>query len=370
LTTSFDTSIVSLPHTSYRIFTGMDILSMIGPVAQEEKIPHRVVTIADTVTQELFGNRVESSLKNFGFMTDGISVPPGESSKSLENVRKLYDRLYDLHIGRDTALLALGGGVIGDLTGFVAATYLRGLPYIQVPTTLLAQVDSSVGGKVGVNLPYGKNLVGAFYQPTFVFIDVQTLATLPERELRSGLAEVVKYGMILDERFLLQLEEKFDTLIVPELDQYPEIIKQCCAMKAIVVGRDEKEEGYREILNFGHTVGHAVEASTGYRVLTHGEAITYGMIAETLLSERTGRLSGKEADRLISILKRLNPPPLPDTLNAAEIYERMFGDKKVRKGKLRFTLLTRVGVAEPGVTPPEEPLKEILDELYRITPAV
>jgi 3-dehydroquinate synthase len=370
LTTLSDTITVSLPYTSYRIYTGMDILSMLGPIAVEENIPHRIVIIADTSTQKLFGKRIEGSLRNFGFTVDSITVSPGESAKSLETVRIIYDRLHNLHIGRDASLLALGGGVVGDLAGFVAATYLRGLPYIQVPTTLLAQVDSSVGGKVGVNLPYGKNLVGAFYQPAFVFIDVQTLSTLPIRELRSGLAEVVKYGMILDDEFMFSLERAIDRLLKPELELFPELIKQCCVMKAQVVGRDEREEGYREILNFGHTIGHAIEARTGYRILTHGEAITYGMIAEVLLSERVSGLSGDMSVRLIDILRRLNPPPLPGDLNTKHIYSALFGDKKIRGGKLRFTLISQVGNAVPGITPPEDTITETIERLLRITSAV
>ncbi len=340
---------------------------MIGSISVDEGLPNRIILVGDANTAELFAEKAMTSLENSGFKTDLLRIPPGEGVKTLETTAHLYDRLHSLQISRDSALFALGGGVVGDLAGFVAATYMRGLPLVQVPTTLLAQVDSSVGGKVGVNLPYGKNLIGAFYQPAFVFIDVQTLKTLPARELRSGLAEVVKYGAILDNAFLKGLRRSMNALLKPDLELYPGIINSCCSYKAGVVARDEKEGGYREILNFGHTVGHALESLTGYETLTHGEAITYGMITEIFLSVSVSSLPESDAGWMVELLQNLEPPPLPSRLTPEEIFTSMFGDKKVRGGRLRFTLLERPGHAVTGITPDEAAVKSSLDAMLKFS---
>jgi 3-dehydroquinate synthase len=327
-------------------------------------LPERVMIITDPNVEHLYASPVRSSLVNFGFNADCITIPGGEEHKTLDTVRYVYDKLNEADYGRDTAIMAVGGGVVGDLAGFVAATSCRGVPYVQVPTTLLAQVDSSVGGKVGVNMPYGKNLIGSFYQPRFVFTDVKTLTTLPVRELKSGMAEIIKYGAILDQELFGIVNGKIDALLKPEVIHFPDIIERCCLLKASVVERDEQESGYREILNFGHTVGHAIEALTNYTLLTHGEAITYGMMAEIHMSVNHCGLPFEDAQRLCKLLLRLSPPSLPDTIDEEKIYRAMFGDKKVRSGQLRLSLITALGEATFGESPDEHYIKQSLRKLF------
>lgn len=351
---------------SYPLYTGYEILSMIGPVASELHVPERIIIITDPNIENLYAAHVHSALINFGFRPEIITIPAGEKHKTLDTVRFVYDKMHEAGCGRDTAVIAAGGGIVGDLAGFVAATYHRGVPFVQVPTTLLAQVDSSVGGKVGVNLPYGKNLVGAFYQPRFVFIDTKSLTTLPDRELRSGLAEVIKYGAILDRELFEMIAGVIDSLLKPDFNLYADIIERCCSLKASVVEQDERESGYREILNFGHTVGHAIEALTDYSVLTHGEAIMYGMIAETHLSVNHCGLPREDAQRLCSLLLRLSPPPLPETINDERIYRAMFSDKKVRSGTLRFSLINAIGDAAFGESPESHYVKQSVRKLFTI----
>lgn len=341
-------------------------MSSIGPVASELQLPERVIIITDTNVKQLYASHVHSGLTHYGFRPDSITIPAGEESKTLEIVRDVYDQLHELRCGRDIAIIALGGGVVGDLAGFVAATYYRGVPFVQIPTTLLAQVDSAVGGKVGVNVPYGKNLIGAFYQPRFVFIDTHTLTTLPERELRSGMAEVIKYGAILDEDLFDTITFNIDSLLQPDVTIFPVIIERCCALKASVVEQDERESGYREILNFGHTIGHALEALTGYSVFTHGEAITYGMMAEVHISVNHCGLPQDDARRLCSLLLRLSPPSIPDTLTEEQIYNAMFSDKKVRSGVVRLSLINQIGDATFGETPDEHYIKQSIRKLFTI----
>jgi len=352
-----------LSTRSYPVITGNEILSMLGPVAEKHQLPERIILITDTNVEKLYSSHIQSSLTHYGFRVDTISIAAGEDNKTLEQVRHCYDTLNELGCGRDTAIIAVGGGVIGDLAGFVAATYLRGIPYVQVPTSLLAQVDSSVGGKVGVNVPYGKNLIGAFYQPQFVFIDVKTLATLPEKELRSGMAEVIKYGAILDRELLLSLAENIGALLRPDLSLFPDIIRQCCSLKASVVEQDERESGYREILNFGHTVGHALEAVTGYATFTHGEAITYGMMAETYISVNHCGLPQDDARLLCSLLLQLAPPTIPHHVTVEKLYQSMFSDKKVRSGALRFSLINKIGDATFGESPDEHYIKQSIKKI-------
>lgn len=349
---------------SYPIYTGHDILSMIAPVASELRIPERIVIITDPNIEYIYASPIQSNLLNFGFKPLIVTIPSGEAYKSLDTVRYVYDKMHKAGCRRDTAIMAVGGGITGDLAGFVAATYYRGLPFVQVPTTLLAQVDSSVGGKVGVNLPYGKNLVGAFYQPRFVFIDVKTLTTLPERELHSGMAEVIKYGVILDKELFEILEKNIDNLLQPDIGLFPDIIERCCSLKASVVEQDEKESGYREILNFGHTVGHAIEALTQYAVLTHGEAITHGMIAETHISINHCGLPQDDARRICLLLNRLSSPPLPDNLDEEQVYQTMFSDKKVRSGAIRLSLINSLGEVTFGETPEEHYIKQSIRKLF------
>ncbi|HEX3448770.1 MAG TPA: 3-dehydroquinate synthase, partial [Isosphaeraceae bacterium] len=275
-------------------------------------------------------------------------LPTGESTKSLEQASRLYDELVKINAERHTLIVALGGGVIGDLAGFVAATFARGLPLIMVPTTLLAQVDSSVGGKVGINHPDAKNIIGAFHQPAGVWIDIKSLSTLPTRELRCGLAEVVKYGVILDAEFFVTLEQIAEDILRREHGALERVILRCCQLKAEVVTQDEREEtGLRAMLNFGHTVGHAIEATAGYDGrYKHGEAVAVGMVAECRLAERLGWVKGNVTDPLVRLLERFGLPTRAPELDANHLIDAMSRDKKNRRGKIRFVLPRSLGKVE------------------------
>ncbi len=280
-------------------------------------------------------------------------VPPGEASKSLERASALLGRLVELKADRHTVVVAVGGGVVGDLAGFVAATYARGLPLLMVPTSLLAQVDSSVGGKVGINHPGAKNIIGAFHQPSGVWIDTANLATLPPRELRCGLAEVVKYGMILDAAFFETLEREAAAILGGEPGPIRRAIARCCELKADVVSRDEREEtGLRAVLNFGHTVGHAIEAVAGYGgAYQHGEAVSVGMVAESRLAERLGWITPGVTGRLVALLGRFGLPVAAPRLDVDALIAAMGRDKKNRGGRIRFVLPREIGLVEEAEAP-------------------
>jgi 3-dehydroquinate synthase len=292
---------------------------------------------------------IQASLGDIGIAALIAVLPAGESTKSLENASRLYDELVKLQADRHTLIVGLGGGVIGDLAGFVAATYARGLPLIMIPTTLLAQVDSSVGGKVGVNHPGAKNIIGAFHQPAGVWIDTQYLSNLPTRELRCGLAEVVKYGVILDAEFFANLEQIAEDVLRREHGALARIIMRCCEIKALVVAADEREEtGLRAMLNFGHTIGHAIEAVAGYDgPYKHGEAVAVGMVAECRLAERLGWIKkGDVTDRLVRLLERFGLPTRATELDTGRLIEAMSRDKKNRNGAIRFVLPRALGKVE------------------------
>jgi 3-dehydroquinate synthase len=288
---------------------------------------------------------VRSVLADSGFTVSYYEVPDGEEYKTLQSAAAIYDQMVDAGMERGSALVALGGGVVGDLAGFVAATYMRGVPLIQVPTTLLAQVDSSVGGKVAVNHSRGKNLIGCFYQPKLVFADLQVLKTLPEREIRAGMAEVIKYGAIWDSTFFTFLERQLDRILSLEPAPLMETVKRSCAIKAEIVSGDEREEGRRAILNFGHTIGHALESLTDYRVYRHGEAIAAGMAAAARLAVNRGLQDQADRERLVALLERTGLPvtfPYP----ARDLLELLSHDKKVLEGRPRFVLPVKIGQAE------------------------
>jgi 3-dehydroquinate synthase len=299
--------------------------------------------------------------------TDGISVrsavlPAGEATKCLEMAARLYDDLADFPADRKTLVIAVGGGVIGDLAGFAAATYNRGLALLMVPTTLLAMVDSSVGGKVGINHPRGKNLIGAFHQPAGVWIDIDTLATLPEREYLSGLAEVVKYGVIQDADFFAYQEKTADAIVRRATSVVEYIVARCCRLKADVVEKDEREEtGLRMILNYGHTYAHAFEAVGGYGAWLHGEAVSAGMIAESKLAERLGAVDSSVTQRQLKLLERFGLPVSPKShWSQDELILSMYRDKKTQAGKLRFILPTKLGEVKLFDDVPESLVREVL----------
>jgi len=323
--------------------------------------------ITDQNLAELHTQKIEKSLESRGWKWETVVIEPGEKSKSLAVISSLYDRLVELKADRQTIVIAVGGGVIGDAAGFVAATYVRGLPFVQVPTSLLAHVDSSVGGKVGVNHPQAKNLIGAFYQPLGVFIDTSTLETLPERDYRSGLAEVVKYGVILDAKFFQYLEQNIEGLNQRTADVLRAVVARCCELKAEVVEQDEHERtGLRAILNYGHTFAHAFEALCGYGELMHGEAVSIGMVYASYLAEKLNLISHQETERQIQLLQALGlPVSLPEgtQLNTEDIMDRMKLDKKTVGGQLRFVLPTCLGRVEVFKEISEDLVREVLEEL-------
>jgi len=333
---------VNLGNRAYDIHVGSALLGRIGELIQALKLGRHLGLVTHPALATDYGPIVVDSLREAGHEVALLTVPPGEESKSLDQAGRLWRELVRLRLDRGSAILALGGGVIGDLAGFVAATLYRGIPFVNLPTTLLAQVDSSVGGKTGVNLPEGKNLVGAFHQPCLVVADVLTLRTLPEPEFRSGLAEVVKHGMIADAAFFESLERQADRILARDPDALQKIVARSCAIKARVVEADEREAGLRAMLNFGHTVGHAIEAALGYGAVTHGEAVAHGMVVATALSVLRGICPEEDARRLQELLGRFGlldaPLPPPESL---ETY--MVSDKKARDGVLQFVLTRGVG---------------------------
>lgn len=306
--------------------------------------------------------RFVAALASVGITATLAVIPSGEHSKSLDRAADLYDDLVRLRADRHTAIIALGGGVIGDLAGFVAATYARGLPLLMVPTTLLAQVDSSVGGKVGVNHPRAKNIIGAFHQPIGVWIDTDTLYSLPDREYRSGLAEVIKYGVILDAEFFTYLEQHSEAILARAPQPLRHIVAHCCRLKADVVSKDEREEsGLRAVLNFGHTIGHAIEAVSGYGAsFRHGEAVAVGMVSESALAERLGWITSETGKRVSAIVERFGLPVSAPGLDPDALIETMSRDKKNQKGKTRFVLPRAIGKVELTDAPTEDDVRAVL----------
>jgi 3-dehydroquinate synthase len=339
--------LVQLGSRSYQIEIGTgDLASLGAKVGAWCRLSHAVV-ITDSNVEKPHATLAAESLSATGATVDILTVPAGEPSKSVASADALWDQLLQAGADRKTVIVAVGGGVVGDLAGFVAATFARGLPFVQVPTTLLAQVDSSVGGKVGVNLSQAKNMVGAFWQPAGVLIDTAVLATLPEREYRSGLAEVVKYGVILDAEFFAYLEGHLAELAARDPAALEYVVARSCRLKADVVENDEREEtGLRAVLNYGHTFCHALESVTGYGTLLHGEAVSIGMLCASRLAERLGRIDRSLTERQQKLLAGLGLPVDLPAVEPARLVEAMSHDKKVEHGRLRFVLPTRLGHVE------------------------
>lgn len=356
---------VSLGDRSYRIHVGNRLLARLGSECSRLGLGRRCAVITDAVVGPLHAESVKVSLVAAGFEPVSITVPSGETAKSLRVVSDCYDQLAAARLERKSFIVALGGGVVGDLAGFVAATYLRGIPFVQVPTTLLSQVDSSVGGKVGVNLKAGKNLVGAFHQPRLVLCDLDTLGTLPERELRAGLGEVIKYGIIHDPALFRRLERTMPQLLARDPATLSSVIARCCAIKAEVVGQDETESGLRAILNFGHSIGHGLEAISGYGHYLHGEAISIGQVAAAHLSAWLLGLSPREVTRIRDLFIAAD---LPVTVQLSPqqrqaLFKAMSLDKKVSGGELRFVLARRIGAVEFGQSVPATLVNQALDRV-------
>ena len=347
---------VPLGERSYSISIGSKLLAQLGPECQKLALGRRCAVITDTKVARHYAKHTLRSLTAAGFEPLLVKIPAGERAKRMQIVERCYEQLAKHRLERKSFIVALGGGVVGDLAGFVAASYLRGIDFVQVPTTLLAQVDSSVGGKVGVNLKAGKNLVGAFHQPRVVLCDVDTLATLPQRELRAGLAEVIKYGIIYDRAFFERLERDLPRLLKLHSETVADVVARCCEIKADVVGKDERESGLRAILNFGHTVGHALEAISGYGKYLHGEAISIGQVAAARLSNAFSGLPADEATRIEEAFARAELPTRvrlrqPDLVRLARAMQL---DKKVSGGDVRFVLARRIGEVVWGQKVPVE----------------
>ncbi len=335
---------VDLEGTTYPILIDAWSLSEMGEVIRERIGRKSGVIITDKTVNELYGQDLQDSLKGENLNFEKLIVEPGEGSKSLETAGRLYEDLAELNLHRDSVVLAFGGGVVGDLAGFVGSTFLRGVSVIQIPTTLLAQVDSSVGGKTAVNLSRGKNLVGTFHQPEMVLIDPEVLNTLSPADVRSGLGEVLKYGLIWDMDFFREVTENlvlFENVEDPVELESP--ISRCCEIKAEVVGKDERDKGMRQILNFGHTLGHGIEAVSGYGEMKHGEAVIWGMIGESWISLNRGYISEEIFSDLLDALTRLFLPSLPEDLTDSELLGYIKRDKKVRDGVINSVLLTEPG---------------------------
>lgn len=357
---------VSLGKRSYEIKIGTGLLGRLGRECRVLGLSNRCAIITDSNVGPRYAAKARAALVKAGFEPVLISVPSGETAKSLKTVQVCYDQLAAARLERKSFVVALGGGVVGDLAGFVAATYLRGIPFVQVPTSLLAQVDSSVGGKVGVNLKAGKNLVGAFYQPRLVLCDLQSLGSLPERELRAGLAEVIKYGIIYDAGLFQRLERELPALLKREPRKLGAVVARCCEIKAEVVRQDEREGGLRAILNFGHTIGHAFEAISHYGKYLHGEAISIGQVAAARLSTELSGLPRRDVERIYDLLKRAG---LPTEVKVSEqekrkLLEAMKLDKKVSRGEVKFVLARRIGKVEFGKSVPSAALERVISRAY------
>jgi 3-dehydroquinate synthase len=310
---------------------------------QQHGIPRMAVIITDANVAKHYLEPLQKHLGQSDIDAFSIIIPPGESQKSLSRANAIFTTLLERRVGRKSVVIALGGGVVGDLAGFIAATYQRGVTLIQVPTTLLAQVDSSVGGKTAVNHPLGKNMIGAFYQPRFVWIDGAALQTLPRREVICGLAEVIKYGVIFDAEFFAFLESHLDALVDLEPTAVMHIQARCCELKARVVSEDEREIGLRAVLNFGHTIGHALESVGKYRTLKHGEAVLLGMAAEAFIARQMGLLSADVLERIEAFVSRIPLQLKKESHTPSKILEAIQRDKKTVAGKTRFVLPVRLG---------------------------
>ena len=354
---------VSLGSRSYDIKIAPGLIDRLGRECVQLKLAARCAIITDTNVGKRYAKAVFNSLATAGFSPSLIIVQPGETAKSLKTVQTCYDQLAGHRLERKSFIVALGGGVVGDLAGFLAATYLRGVAFVQVPTTLLAQVDSSVGGKVGVNLKAGKNLVGAFHQPKLVLCDLDTLKTLPDSEFRAGLAEVIKYGITYDAKLFSQIESHLPKPLRRDLKTLAAVIARCCEIKAEVVGKDETESGLRSILNFGHTIGHAIENISGYGKFLHGEAISIGQVATAKLSREILGLPERDAARIENIFQRAGLP-VQIELNASKrqrLLDAMRLDKKASGGEIKFVLAKRIGRVVWGQRATEIQIHQALD---------
>ncbi|MBF2034966.1 MAG: 3-dehydroquinate synthase [Leptolyngbyaceae cyanobacterium T60_A2020_046] len=362
---------VPLPHQPYNVVIASGVLDELGAGLAEHTPPlikpsQRLVLVSNPDVFGPYGDRAIVALENAGYTVTPCLLPEGEQHKTLASVQIIYDAALAAGLERGSAMVALGGGVIGDMTGFAAATWLRGIAFVQVPTTLLAMVDASIGGKTGVNHPQGKNLIGAFHQPKQVFIDPQVLHTLPDREFRAGMAEVIKYGVIWDAALFERLEaaERLDDIRHVSADLLQEILTRSCQAKADVVSKDEKEAGLRAILNYGHTIGHAIESLMHYQGVNHGEAVGIGMVAAGEIAVRMGWWEPSAAARQLALLQKTGLPiQIPAGCDTDAIIDALKTDKKVEDGCIRFVLPTQIGVAKVTNEPSPALVREVVAAL-------
>jgi len=354
---------VDIPEKSYDITIAPGSLDQLGEQMASLKLGKKVLLVSNPMIFKYYGERAIASLKNAGFQVVSYNLPPGERYKTLNSIQKLYDIALENRLERSSTMVALGGGVIGDMTGFAAGTWLRGINVVQVPTSLLAMVDSAIGGKTGVNHPHGKNLIGAFHQPSLVLIDPEVLKTLPAREFRAGMAEVIKYGIIWDTELFTQLtaSKHLDQLRYVKSDLINSILTHSCQAKADVVSKDEKESGLRAILNYGHTIGHAVESLTEYRLFKHGEAVGIGMVAAGEIAVKLELWSQADTERQNALIKKAGlPTQIPADLDIEALIDALQLDKKVKSGKVRFVLPTQIGAVKVTDEVPTEIIREVL----------
>ena len=350
---------VNLEDRSYPIYIGSDV-SLDNELYSKHISSKKIALITNEQIADLYLSEISQTLNAFDLKT--LVLPEGETEKNLETVGKAVEFLSDNGIDRDSSIIAFGGGVIGDITGFVASSYMRGIKFLQVPTTLLAQVDSSVGGKTGVNINTGKNLIGSFYQPSAVIADTRYLNSLEPNRLSEGLAEVIKYGLIRDEDFFKWLSKNTNRILALEPEIMTHLIERCCQIKAEIVSEDEREGSIRAILNYGHTFGHAIESLTDYSVYTHGEAVSIGMVMAASMAERMGMLSQDDKTDITNLLESVNLPTKKPDLNNNDFLESMKRDKKVQDGEIRLILLESIGRAIISNDYPNEILMETISE--------
>jgi 3-dehydroquinate synthase len=334
---------VALGSRSYRIVVAAGALGTVGPRLRELKVGSRAALVSDGAVARLYAKTVMASLESAGFTVATIEVPEGEAAKTLPIAEHCWNKLLAAGLDRTSTVLALGGGAIGDVAGFAAATYMRGINFVQLPTTVLAQVDASIGGKTAIDHPLGKNMIGAFHQPRLVVVDPAVARTLPEREFRSGLAEIVKHGIVLDAEYFMELERDAQTLLTRELAVLERVIGGSCRLKASVVERDEREAELRHVLNYGHTIGHALEATTGYVRFTHGEAVSLGIVAEARLARRLGIASNETVARQERLLEVLGLPVRATAVDVEPVVSAMAHDKKAKDGRIPFVFAPMIG---------------------------
>jgi 3-dehydroquinate synthase len=351
---------VHLGNRSYDIVVEPGALATAGARLSDLGVGSRAALVSDAAILSLYGKTVLASLEAAGFGVTVVEVPEGEAAKTLATAERCWDALLSEGLDRTSTVLALGGGAVGDVAGFVAATYMRGVNFMQVPTTILAQVDASIGGKTAIDHPRAKNLIGAFYQPRLVLVDPGVARTLSEREFRSGLAEIVKHGIVLDAGYFAEVESSVDALLARDLTALERIVGGSCRLKASVVERDERENELRHVLNYGHTIGHALEAATGYARFTHGEAVSLGIVAEARLARRLGLASDETVARQERLLAAVGLPVSATSIDTDAVLDAIGRDKKARDGRVPFVMAPRIGTFRLVYDVPREEIRTVL----------